>query len=87
MGTCCHKEKGRKLWLAFECIGKGKEDIWTYEKSPLREPLLKVIKIMGINFAQINEVTYKYDPLNINNTIQQLNIPEGGVITIKLKSA
>ena len=85
MGTCCHKEKGRKLWLAFECIGKGKEDIWTYEKSPLREPLLKVIKIMGINFAQINEVTYKYDPLNINNTIQQLNIPEGGVLTIKLK--
>ena len=84
MGTCCHKEKGRKLWLAFECIGKGKEDIWTYEKSPLREPLLKVIKIMGINFAQINEVTYKYEPLNINNTIQQLNIPEGGVLTIKL---
>ena len=85
MGLSCFRDKGRKLWLAFECIGKGKEDIWTYEKSPLREPLLKVIKIMGINFAQINEVTYKYDPLNINNTIQQLNIPEGGVLTIKLK--
>ena len=85
MGICCHKDKGRKLWLAFECIGKGKEDIWTYEKSPLREPLGTVIKRMGINFEQIYDVTYKYETLYINNTIQQLNIPEGGVLTIKLK--
>ena len=42
---------------------------------------------MGITFSQINEVTYTFTPLNINNTIAELKIPDGGVLTIKLKSA
>ena len=87
MGLSCFRDKGRKLWLAYECVGKGKEDVWTFENSPLRESLKIATKKMEITFSQINEVTYRFEPLNINNTIQQLNIPEGGVITIKLKSA
>ena len=85
MGITCNEDRGRKLWLTFECVGKGREDVWTYEKSELRESLKKVTRKMGITFSQINEVTYTFTPLNINNTIAELNIPDGGVLTIKLK--
>ena len=87
MGITCNEDRGRKLWLTFECVGKGREDVWTYEKSELRESLKKVTRKMGITFSQINEVTYTFTPLNINNTIAELKIPDGGVLTIKLKSA
>ena len=85
MGITCNEDRGRKLWLTFECVGKGREDVWTYEKSELRESLKKAARKMGITFSQINEVTYTFTPLNINNTIAELNIPDGGVLTIKLK--
>ena len=85
MGITCNEDRGRKLWLTFECVGKGREDVWTYEKSELRESLKKPTRKMGITFSQINEVTYTFTPLNINNTIAELNIPDGGVLTIKLK--
>ena len=85
MGITCNEDRGRKLWLTFECVGKGREDVWTYEKSELRESLKKATRKMGITFSQINEVTYTFTPLNINNTIVELNIPDGGVLTIKLK--
>ena len=85
MGITCNEDRGRKLWLTFECVGKGREDVWTYEKSELRESLKKATRKMGITFSQINEVTYTFTPLNINNTIAELNIPDGGVLTIKLK--
>ena len=85
MGITCNEDRGRKLWLTFECVGKGREDVWTYEKSELRESLKKATRKMGITFSQINEITYTFTPLNINNTIAELNIPDGGVLTIKLK--
>ena len=87
MGISCQGDRGRKLWLTFECVGKGKEDVWTYEKAQLRESLKKATKKMGITFKEINEITYTFTPLNINNTISELKIPDGGVLTIKLKSA
>ena len=40
---------------------------------------------MGIRIADINQVLYGYNSLNINNTIKELGIPNGGVISIQLK--
>ena len=34
----------------------------------------------------INEVTYNYNALNLESTALDNNIPNGGVLTIKLKS-
>jgi hypothetical protein len=41
---------------------------------------------MKIEMKAINAVKYLYNPININNTVKELNIPNGGVITIHLKS-
>ena len=83
----CWEERGRKLWITYECVGKGKEDVWTYELSELRDSLEKAMKKMEIKMAEINQVTYSFTELNINHTVSQLGIPDGGVVTIKLKSA
>ena len=74
------------MWITYECVGKGKEDVWTYELAELRESLQKAMKKMGIAMKEINQVTYSFTDLNINNTVQELGIPNGGVVTIKLKS-
>ena len=29
--------------LTYECVGKGKENIWTYEEAEIRETLKKVM--------------------------------------------
>ena len=78
--------RGQKQWIVYECVGKGKEDVWTYELSPLRKSLEQAMKKMGITMSEINQVTYSFTELNINNTVKDLQIPNGGVVTIKLKS-
>ena len=82
----CNEERGQKLWITYECVGKGKEDVWTYELAELRKSLEKAMKKMGITMKEINQVTYSFTDLNINNTVKELRIPNGGVVTIKLKS-
>ena len=82
----CNEERGEKLWVVYECTGKGKEEVWTYKLAELRESLKKAIKKMGISMKEINQVTYSFTDLNINNTVKELGIPNGGVVTIKLKS-
>ena len=82
----CNEDRGQKLWITYECVGKGKEDVWTYELAELRESLQKAMKKMGITMTEINQVTYSFTDLNINNTVQELGVPNGGVVTIKLKS-
>ena len=82
----CNEDRGQKLWITYECVGKGKEDVWTYELAELRESLQKAMKKMGITMKEINQVTYSFTDLNINNTVQELGIPNVGVVTIKLKS-
>jgi len=86
MGKKCFRgEDVRKQWIAFECTGKGKEDIWTYVDDELRVSLVKAIKKMGITMGEINQVLYSYNELNINKTVSELDIPDGGVVLIKLK--
>ena len=84
MGAC-NEERGQKQWVTYDCVGKGKEDVWTYDESELRVSLEKAIKKMGIRIADINQVLYGYNSLNINNTIKELGIRNGGVISIQLK--
>ena len=86
MGVSCGEERGRRLILVYECIGKGKEEISTYENVELKQSLKLAMKKMRITFPEIQQVSYSYAALNIDNTIQQLNIPDGGVLTIHLKS-
>ena len=82
----CNEELGNKQWLTFDCVGKSKEDVWTYDSKTLRVPLEQAIKKMGITLSQINEVQYNYTSISIDNTVRELGIPNGGVVLIKLKS-
>ena len=82
----CNEDREQKQWIVYECVGKGKEDVWTYELSTLRKSLEQAMKKMGITMSEINQVTYSFTELNINNTVKDLQIPNGGVVTIKLKS-
>ena len=44
----CFEELGNKQWLTFQCVGKGNEDVWTYDSKMLRVSLEEAIKKMGI---------------------------------------
>ena len=77
---------GNPILLVYECVGRGKEEISTYEKLSLKKSLKVAAKRLGIDLNNINEVTYNYSPLDLNSNALQNNIPNGGVLTIKIKS-
>ena len=77
---------GNPIYLVFECVGYGNQQIQTYDKIKLRDSLNKAAKRMGIALSQINGIQYRYSSLSLNSTAMDNNIPNGGVITIKLKS-
>ena len=87
MGTTrCRCQSRGKQWIAFECTGKGTQDIWTYVDVKLKVSLVKAIKKMGITMEEINQVLYSYNELDIDKNVTELGIPDGGVVLIKLKS-
>ena len=77
---------GTPMWVVYECVGSGKEEISTYDRQTLRVSLKKAIKKMGIPLSRIQEISYAYRALSLNSTPLDNNIPNGGVIAIKLKS-
>ena len=77
---------GNPILLVYECVGRGREEIATYENINLKTSLKKAAKRLGIPLSAINEVTYNYNSLSLNSTALDNNIPNGGVLTIKLKS-
>ena len=81
MGT----DYGQQIWLVYECIGHGKEEIVTHEKLSLKYSLKKAAQRMGIPLSKINQIQYMYNPLNLESSALDNNIPNGGIITIKLK--
>ena len=82
----CKEISGKRIFIKFDCVGKGTEEICTRTTSKLRESLEKATEKMGISFKEINEVSYNYTPININRTIEELGIKNDAVISIKLKS-
>ena len=86
MGITCLEERGRKINIYFDCIGKSQEKIHIGNKAKLRVPLEQVIDKWGITISEINEVQYGYNPVDINKTIEDLNIINNGTVMIKLKS-
>ena len=79
-------DNGTPIWLVYECVGRGREEIATYDKIDIKSSLKKAAKRLGIPLSLINEVTYNYNILSLNSTPLDNNIPNGGVLTIKLKS-
>ena len=77
---------GEPILLVYECIGFGKEEVPTYNKLNLKDSLKKAAKRLRIPLSNINEVTYNYNAVNVNSSALDNNIPNGGVLTIKLKS-
>ena len=77
---------GNPIVLIYESIGKGKEEISTYDRLKLKKSVKEAAKRLGIPMDDINEVTYNYNALNLESTASDNNIPNGGVLTIKLKS-
>ena len=84
MGVIC--PPGEKIRISYDCIGKGIMEISTFEGSALDRSLNIYIREKDINRCDINEVCYNYDPVNTKKSAKQLGIPEGAVLTIKLKS-
>ena len=82
----CKEIPGMRIFIKFDCVGKGIEEICTRTTSKLRESLEKATQKMGISFKEINEISYCYNPININKTIEELGIKNNAVISIKLKS-
>ena len=82
----CFEARGKKIDIYFDCVGKSQEKIHIGNKAKLRVPLTKVIDKWGITISEINEVQYGYNPVNINKTIEELNIINNGTVMIKLKS-
>ncbi len=76
---------GQQMWLVYECVGHGKEEIVTYEKISLKTSLKKAAQRMGIPLSSINQIQYRYNPLNLQSSALDNNIPNGGIILIKLK--
>ena len=77
---------GNPIYLVYECVGYGNQQIATYDKIKLRNSLTQAAKRMGIALSSINSIQYRYSSLSLNSTAMDNNIPNGGVITIKLKS-
>lgn len=84
MGVIC--SSGGEIRISYDCIGKGIMEISTFEGSALDRSLNIYIREKDINRCDINEVCYNYDPVNTKKSAKQLGIPEGAVLTIKLKS-
>ena len=84
MGVICPPEE--KIKINYDCIGKGIMEISTFKGSALDRSLNIYIREKDINRCDINEVCYNYDPVNTKKSAKQLGIPEGAVLTIKLKS-
>ena len=77
---------GNPIYLVYECVGYGNQQIATYDKIKLKNSLTQAAKRMGIALSSINGIQYRYSSLSLNSTAMDNNIPNGGVITIKLKS-
>ena len=77
---------GNPICLVYECVGYGKQEIATYDRLKLKDSLGKAAKRMGIPLSKINEVQYRYVALSLQSTAMDNNIPNGGVLLIKLKS-
>ena len=82
----CFEARGKKIDIYFDCVGKSQEKITVGIKAELRVPLKEATKKWEITFAEINEVQYGYNPVNINKTIEELNIINNGTVMVKLKS-
>ncbi len=82
----CFEARGKKIDIYFDCVGKSQEKIRIGNKAKLRVPLEQVIDKWEITLAKINEVQYGYNPVNINKTIEELNIINNGTVMVKLKS-
>ena len=77
---------GSPMWIVYECVGIGREEIATYDKINIKSSLKKAAKRLRIPLSSINGVTYNYNIVSLNSTPLDNNIPNGGVLTIKLKS-
>ena len=82
----CFEARGKKIDIYFDCVGKSQEKIRIGNKAKLRVPLKEATKKWEITLSEINEVQYGYNPININKTIEELNIINNGTVMIKLKS-
>ena len=84
MGVIC--VQGEKIKIAYDCVGKGKMEILTFDKVKLESSLKKYISEKKINMGDIKEVCYNYDPIDYKKSAKELGITQGAVITLKLKS-
>ncbi len=88
MGVGCYQKiYGRKLYINYECIGKGTERVIAFENEKLRKSLDRAIEKMGIMIKNINAVHYRFEPVNTEKTILEPGTKDEGFVKIKLKSA
>ena len=72
--------------IIYDCVGKAQESYIVSENEQLSKSLEKYMKKNEIVMKEINELSYNYEPIDKKKIIKELGIPDGGVVTIKLKS-
>ena len=84
MGVLCYQ--GNKQTIIYDCTGKGQDSILVSENEKLSRSLEKYMKKNDITMKEINELSYNFNQIDKGKTIKELGIPDGAVVTIKLKS-
>ena len=85
MGKICQPNT-EAIWLNFQCFGKGQIKIWEYKAAKFEKPFQDAMRKLGITSAEFDEVTYQHFPVDRNKTLEELELPNGGIIIIKTKA-
>ena len=81
MGIC--GDDGKPILLVFDCVD-GVHEIYTMDGVKLKKPIEELARIKRIPLSKIAEVSYKYEPLNKNKKIRDLDLPSGAVLSVKI---
>ena len=82
MGIC---NEGNSILLIFDCIGKGRHEINTFDGLTLNTVLKRLSKRINTPVSEIGNILYNYDVIDKSRTIRELNLPSGAVISVKFK--
>ena len=84
MGSCSSDE-GKPILLVFDCISLGKHEISTMDGLKLKKVLEELSRRIRVPQSYIDEVLYKYEPLNKHQKIRDLDLQNGSVLLVKFK--
>ena len=83
MGNC-GGDDGKPILLVFDVLGYGTHEISTMDGLKLKTVLEELARRIRVRPSRIGDVQYRYGMLDRSKKIKDLNIPNGGVISVKI---